>query len=857
MFRRPPNLFPAAISPIFLLALCRPLLPPFAIAYSMPPKHPTHLPLSSVLSGCVDASLRGCEVIRSYAPSLAGKGAVAAGSGNVLKEAGDVKSVMTAADIAAQRCILSALRATFGPGLSIVGEEEEDDEEDASYADDVVPLRMDLLPEVPSDDETVALADLTVFVDPLDGTREFVEGRVGNVACLIGVAAGDGRAVAGAVGVPFPGGAVEEERNCAIDTTLPPRTYYGLVGDDAPSSVHGVHPPEAGALDGGFSSGSGDDGDLVVLTGDSSDPVLRGATERALSNVPGCGRARRELVGGTASKLLTTARRDGGNVLSILHFKTSLWDTCATEALLASMGGRVTDHFGSPICHRPGRVGGVGDGNVWGVVASGPGEVASKAHSELCLSARADPVAVGSVLGTWMGSDADSCEGAQAVDVSRDLDGSPLTREWLEQQVGAQSGALRGYSVPDEAAARMMMSNGCRIALDWDGDVPDVPATLFYKRIVMSDLGHARAKLKAAPHKLTRDVRSYQVECNFLTSDACKSLVDEAGVRINRVYGSDLRPVTGTEPREQIQSRFAILLEDFNSAEGWEQEWLLQEDSAREALGVFARMHAYFWNGSEFWTKDGGRLGEEMEHLVWPNGGYMQPQLQGEAQLEKVAEGWTARLPSIIDELKAVPNLEGVDLEGIGERVQRLAKVVGRRAHPFAPGVGESEYYRQYRTFIHGDPKQANIFLRRNGGGGMDVGLIDFQWSGFGLAATDVAHNIAASLHGSCLSKEEELLDHYYASLSEALVEFGAASSKADVEERVFPRSIFQSQYDTAMMDICRMVFAYAWARLKLETEPTAASLNRNSYNKSIENVLWLVSRCSALLEKREDEWLE
>ena len=75
---------------------------------------------------------------------------------------------------------------------------------------------------------------------------------------------------------------------------------------------------------------------------------------------------------------------------------------------------------------------------------------------------------------------------------------------------------------------------------------------------------------------------------------------------------------------------------------------------------------------------------------MWPNGGYMQPQLQGEAQLEKVAEGWTARLPSIIDELKAVPNLEGVDLEGIGERVQRLAKVVGRRAHPFAPGVGES-----------------------------------------------------------------------------------------------------------------------------------------------------------------------
>ena len=44
---------------------------------------------------------------------------------------------------------------------------------------------------------------LTVFVDPLDGTREFVEGRLPNVQSLIGVTY-KGTPLMGAVGLPFP-----------------------------------------------------------------------------------------------------------------------------------------------------------------------------------------------------------------------------------------------------------------------------------------------------------------------------------------------------------------------------------------------------------------------------------------------------------------------------------------------------------------------------------------------------------------------------------------------------------------------------------------------------------------------------
>ena len=53
-------------------------------------------------------------------------------------------------------------------------------------------------------DDRVRVGDVTVFVDPLDGTREFVEGRLEAVTSLVGIAVG-GRAVGGAIGLPFGG----------------------------------------------------------------------------------------------------------------------------------------------------------------------------------------------------------------------------------------------------------------------------------------------------------------------------------------------------------------------------------------------------------------------------------------------------------------------------------------------------------------------------------------------------------------------------------------------------------------------------------------------------------------------------
>ena len=80
------------------------------------------------------------------------------------------------------------------------------------------------------------------------------------------------------------------------------------------------------------------------------------------------------------------------------------------------------------------------------------------------------------------------------------------------------------------------------------------------------------------------------------------------------------------------------------------------------------------------------------------------------------------------------------------------------------------------RTIIHGDPKAANVFVR-DGEAGVDVAWIDFQWTGFGLAATDVAHHICAAVRPDGLvgpdgtDLDVELLDLYYGALSAALVQ--------------------------------------------------------------------------------------
>ena len=120
------------------------------------------------------------------------------------KVASDPRSALTEADVAAQSAIVSALRARW-PTVKIVGEEDENDDAAPMSPKRGAPLREDLCAAIETCDDArlrtlrVKSEDVTVFIDPVDGTREFVESRLRAVQCLIGIAV-RGRAVAGAIG---------------------------------------------------------------------------------------------------------------------------------------------------------------------------------------------------------------------------------------------------------------------------------------------------------------------------------------------------------------------------------------------------------------------------------------------------------------------------------------------------------------------------------------------------------------------------------------------------------------------------------------------------------------------------------
>mmetsp|Transcript_25033 Transcript_25033/g.69034 ORF Transcript_25033/g.69034 Transcript_25033/m.69034 type:complete len:852 (-) Transcript_25033:3662-6217(-) len=832
---------------------------PTTTTMKIPPVMKT-ISLGQLTSSCIHAGWQGCQIIRSFHRANQDD------KGGSLKIGGDARSVVTQCDIDAQASIIGALRETWGDELLIIG--EEDDNDAAGEAGSSRLLRSDILfgtTEVPTPlttnlDEEIPLKELALFVDPVDGTREFVEGRLQNVACLIGITR-NSRPVAGIIGVPFPGG--KDDLSCEAEIHYAIADLNNFAGVWQPQREREPKSVPASKTE----SGDDDMPGMTILTGDSSNPVLKKTTAVARSLATG-ENLRHDIVGGTASKLRMVASATTPTV-AILHFDTQLWDTCSAEALLKCKGGKITDLFGAPLVHDPKRA----FGNIFGVVASSKG--GSELHDQLCRSMRADAESVHTIFERWIGDNPPPSDVSQAIDVARDLDGIPYGLDDLQHLLREENSAnrkLTGYSVPEDDAWRGLMSNGVRFQLEWEetGNAAEEeeeepsespPSDIFYKRIVMANLDHARDKLKTAPHKLTRDVRSYQVETSFLTSNACKYLIDDAGIKINKVLSSDLRPVLADTPKELLDSSFSIFLEYFQTSDGWKQHWLLPREETLASLEQLANMHAYFWHGSDFWKKDEGKAGKDLESAVWPNGGYMQPKLQGYDQLKKVRSGWEGRYPSFRDNLENVPELQGADIQSLGKRLEEVAPIVGIKAHPFADAETKDSELSKYRTLIHGDPKHANFFFRKtqesaSGAERIEVGMIDFQWSGFGLAATDVAHHITSAVSSSnvCFGGEREsyLLDHYYSCLSKALVKFGVGKDEVEVATSIFPRETLQQQYEVAFLDICRIVFAYAWRRWKAEDEPTEESFNRNAYNKSLDSALWLITRCHVYLETQQ-----
>lgn len=435
-------------------------------------------------------------------------------------------------------------------------------------------------------------------------------------------------------------------------------------------------------------------------------------------------------------------------------------------------------------------------------------------------------------------------------DIIRDINGNPLSNEYLAQAMGIEK--VESFECPKTDTFRGFMSNACRIRLLPGGQ------TAFYKSVEFEHLDHAWEKKKSAPFKLSRDSKSYEVVANWLSSEACQMMTEKTGVKIPKCYHAQLAP----NHSDPIKSKFSFLLEDLPPSEGWYQQWLLTDiEECQTSLTGLAKMHAFFWNGSFFW-KNHPEASKELETAVWKSGSYVQPKAQNDDQCQSVAREWKVK------RLKFANELSSFDYwTNLGERLQSVAEECGRLAHPFSEDNEEhpklsalSAKYQKYRTLTHGDPKQANLFFRRDDSqsGHLQLGLIDFQWSGFGLAASDVAHFLTSAVHAKQLTNggEENLQRYYFDELQKYLVEFGAFPN-AQAASRGYTYETFVRQYETAVLDLVRLVVAYTWSRFdeaveQGDEEACARTMNKTSYNKCLANVVWLMTRCDEILKSRD-----
>ena len=114
----------------------------------------------------------------------------------------------------------------------------------------------------------------------------------------------------------------------------------------------------------------------------------------------------------------------------------------------------------------------------------------------------------------------------------------------------------------------------------------------------------------------------------------------------------------------------------------------------------------------------------------------------------------------------------------------------------------------RHQTFVHGDAKLANFCFSEQGD---QVAAVDFQYVGGGCGMKDVAYFIGSCLYEEdCERYETELLDVYFAELSEALLLRNSEIDFGDLEQE------WRALYPVAWTDFHRFVKGWSPGHWKI-----------------------------------------
>lgn len=209
-----------------------------------------------------------------------------------------VKDMMTDGDLRSHDVMYGTLTQTF-PSIKVVSEEHRTDKH---VVDPVVPnLNCPALKFV-SRDDWAASSSITIWIDPLDATKEYTENLLQYVTTMVCVAV-DGRPMIGVIHKPFEG-----------------KTYWGWVRNGISEELETINnAPDA-------------DKESFVISRSHT-----GAVEQHIRDV--YPHAKVEKAGGAGYKSLRVAGKQVGAYMHSTNIKK--WDVCPGHAIINALGGQL------------------------------------------------------------------------------------------------------------------------------------------------------------------------------------------------------------------------------------------------------------------------------------------------------------------------------------------------------------------------------------------------------------------------------------------------------------------------------------------------------------------------------------
>lgn len=296
-----------------------------------------------VLASSVAIANGAGEIVRSI---------FASGSLNINEKTGK-NDLQTRADRSASDSILISFKRQY-PHLNVVSEEGDalfnESVESSWIVTDKDPTVYETFQKksLPDQYKKATMEDLTVWVDPLDGTKEYTEGHLDHVTVLIGIALGD-QAVAGVIHQPY--------FNYKNSSEKLGRTIFAVLG----AGVDGYNLYDKTQR---FIKKDPPSESKIITTTRSHSTGLVGETIDVLKPT--------EIlrVGGAGHKVLLLL--DGlAHAYVFPTPGTKKWDTCAPEAILHAAGGKMTDIKGQATLYKKGSASVV---NEWGCLATSKAE---------------------------------------------------------------------------------------------------------------------------------------------------------------------------------------------------------------------------------------------------------------------------------------------------------------------------------------------------------------------------------------------------------------------------------------------------------------------------------------------------